>query len=310
MATGEIRAFMVRDARRRAPHHEGLGVTGWRERRSLRQWRVIALDRFADPAGMDRAKQDLRRLEVVRLHAEIDDATDCVVAHQSIRDLHRDFHRDFRRALVALAVALVAARATCRARRSGVTDRTDALGGLDVAERPFDRFVPDVLTRLAREPLHCLLRGEGASINGGHAARYASGTIFPGLKMFCGSSAFFSARIASIASGPSSALRYFCLPWPMPCSPVQVPSIACARSTSRCMNSSPRAISSASLVSQTSEQWKLPSPTWPTIGDNRLSRLRSSSVSPTHSASREIGTQTSVATTPMLSPGRSAFTDQ
>src|SRR3954453_15491323 len=288
---------------------------------------MIPLDSFAGPAGMDRAKQDLRRLEVVRRHAEIDDATDCVVAHQSVRDLHRDFHPDLRRALLALAVALwaagsprrplvavavalVAARNPCRARRSGVTDRTDALGGLDIAERPFDRLVPDVLTRLAREPLHCLLRGEGASINGGEPARYASGTILPGLKMFCGSSAFFSARIASIASGPSSALRYFCLPWPMPCSPVQVPSIACARSTSRCMNSSPRAISSASLVSQTSEQWKLPSPTWPTIGDNRLRRLRSSSVSPTHSASREIGTQTSVATTPMLSPGRSAFTDQ
>ena len=41
--------------------------------------------------------------------------------------------------------------------------------------------------------------------------------------MFCGSSASFSARIASSASGPSSAFRYFCLPCPMPCSPVQVP---------------------------------------------------------------------------------------
>ena len=58
-----------------------------------------------------------------------------------------------------------------------------------------------------------------------------AGKIFPGLKMFCGSSACFSARMASIASGPSSALRYFCLPCPMPCSPVQVPPIACARST-------------------------------------------------------------------------------
>ena len=67
--------------------------------------------------------------------------------------------------------------------------------------------------------------------------------------------------MASMASGPSSAFRYFCLPCPMPCSPVQVPSIACARSTRRCMNSSPRAISSALSTSQTSEQWKLPSPT-------------------------------------------------
>src|SRR3954454_21864547 len=269
---------------------------------------MIPLHGFADPAGMDRAKQDLRRLEVVRLHAEIDDATDCVVAHQSVGDFHRDFHRDFGRAFVALAVALVVARATCRAGRSGVTDRTDALGGLDVAERPFDRFVPDVLTRLSREPLHCLLRGEGASINGGEPARYASGTILPGLKMFSGSSAFFNARIASIASGPSSALRYFCLPWPMPCSPVQVPPIAWARSTRRCMKSSPRAISSRSSTSHTSEQWKFPSPTCPTIGDSRLRRFKSSSVSVTQSARREIGTHTSVATTP--EPGRSPFTAQ
>ena len=74
------------------------------------------------------------------------------------------------------------------------------------------------------------------------------------------------------------------------------------------MKSSPRAISSALSTSQTSEQWKLPSPTWPTIGDSKLSRFRSSYVSVTQSARREIGTQTSVATTP--APGRSALTDQ
>jgi MFS family permease len=45
-----------------------------------------------------------------------------------------------------------------------------------------------------------------------------------------------------------------------------------------------------------------------TIGDSRLRRFKSSSVSVTQSASREIGTQTSVATTP--APGRKAFTDQ
>ncbi len=39
------------------------------------------------------------------------------------------------------------------------------------------------------------------------------------------------------------------------------------------MKSSPRAISSLLSTSQTSEQWKLPSPTWPTIGDSRLSLL-------------------------------------
>jgi hypothetical protein len=42
-------------------------------------------------------------------------------------------------------------------------------------------------------------------------ARYAAGTIFPGLKIFCGSSAFFSARMASSASSPSSAFQIFLL---------------------------------------------------------------------------------------------------
>ena len=54
--------------------------------------------------------------------------------------------------------------------------------------------------------------------------------------------------------------------------------------------------------------WKLPSPTWPTIGPTSRSRSMSAAVSPTHSASREIGTQTSVATT--LAPGRSPMQAQ
>ena len=51
-------------------------------------------------------------------------------------------------------------------------------------------------------------------------------------------------------------------------------------------------------------RWKLPSPTWPTIGATRRLAAMSRWVSVTHSASREIGTQTSVATA--LAPGRSA----
>src|SRR5439155_15980244 len=98
----------------------------------------------ADPAGVDRAKQDLRGLDVVGLHAEIADATDRVVAHQAVRDLHRDFHRRTRGAFIALVFALVVAPRACRARSCGLTDRADTIRGLDVAERPFDGFIPDV----------------------------------------------------------------------------------------------------------------------------------------------------------------------
>ena len=51
-----------------------------------------------------------------------------------------------------------------------------------------------------------------------------------------GSSARLIARIASSAGAPCSASRYFILPCPTPCSPVQVPSIASARSISRSLN--------------------------------------------------------------------------
>src|SRR3984893_12504233 len=54
---------------------------------------------------------------------------------------------------------------------------------------------------------------------------YPSATILPGFMMFCGSSAVLTARIASSAASPCSALRYFILPWLTPCSPEQVPSM-------------------------------------------------------------------------------------
>ena len=60
--------------------------------------------------------------------------------------------------------------------------------------------------------------------------------------------------------------------------------------------------SSASLTSHSSTVWKLPSPTWPTIVDTSRVSRRSRWVSVTHSASREIGTQTSVVTG--SAPGR------
>ena len=63
-------------------------------------------------------------------------------------------------------------------------------------------------------------------------------------------------------------------------------------------------ISAGSSVSTSTLTWKLPSPTWPTIGAISFSRSRSAFVSMTQSASREIGTQTSVAKTPDAGPQR------
>ena len=60
-------------------------------------------------------------------------------------------------------------------------------------------------------------------------------------------------------------------------------------------------------MSISSVRWKLPSPTWPTIGAISLLSAMSRWVSVTHSASREIGTQTSVAI--ILAPGRSVKVD-
>src|SRR5262245_31194929 len=132
-------------------------------------------------------------------------------------------------------------------------------------------------------------------------------TIFPGFIMFCGSSARLIEAMASSAAVPCSATRYFILPCPTPCSPVQVPSIESARSTSRSDSALARLTSSSSSMSISSVRWKFPSPTWPTMG--AMIRLCSMSrcVSVPHSASRDIGTQTSVAT--MAAPGRSAKFD-
>src|SRR5262249_6059784 len=67
-------------------------------------------------------------------------------------------------------------------------------------------------------------------------ARAQIATIFPGFMMSSGSSARLMAAMAASAGLPSSPARYFILPCPTPCSPVHVPSMASARSTSRSHN--------------------------------------------------------------------------
>src|SRR3546814_9047540 len=62
-------------------------------------------------------------------------------------------------------------------------------------------------------------RSERVSLRRHHSAK-----ILPGLSKFCGSSARLIIRICSTAS-PTSATSTSCLPMPMPCSPVHLPSI-------------------------------------------------------------------------------------
>ena len=64
--------------------------------------------------------------------------------------------------------------------------------------------------------------------------------------MSCGSSACLIVRMMS-TPWPSSWRRKPILPWPMPCSPVQVPSMAIARMFSRATNFSDSAISFGSF---------------------------------------------------------------
>ena len=70
--------------------------------------------------------------------------------------------------------------------------------------------------------------------------------------------------------------------------------MAIARMLSRATKASVASISSGSSTSISTSTWKLPSPTWPTIGAISPCSAMSASVSMMHSASREIGTQTSV----------------
>lgn len=104
--------------------------------------------------------------------------------------------------------------------------------------------------------------------------------------------------------------REFFFPRPIPCSPVQVPSISSARSTMSVIHFSTAARSFGSLLLYMMLSWKLPSPIWPKTLANRprssisffeisvegQQRLTSAAtcIAPIISGSRERGTATSV----------------
>ena len=112
--------------------------------------------------------------------------------------------------------------------------------------------------------------------------------------MSSGSSARLIARMAASAGSPCSAAIYFILPWPMPCSPVQVPSIA-ERALDQPFEQSLGARDLVGIVGSTVSAVEI---AVADMADDRRdeagSRRRRAGSRVTHSASREIGTQTSV----------------
>ena len=122
-----------------------------------------------------------------------------------------------------------------------------------------------------------------------------------------GSSARLIARIASSAGAPCSAGRYFILPCPTPCSPVQVPSMASARSTSRSMKRlGARDLVGVVHVDQQRRRGNCRRRHGRRSARSACSRRCRAGSRSTHSASREIGTQTSVANALRAGPQRRA----
>ena len=106
------------------------------------------------------------------------------------------------------------------------------------------------------------------------------------------------------AAAPCSASRNACLPSPMPCSPVDVPPIAIARAVRRSLIASAASISACDAGSTLIPRWKVAVADVADQDDRQTGPPQSASVSAMQSASREIGTHTSVDTTRVL--GRKA----
>jgi hypothetical protein len=127
----------------------------------------------------------------------------------------------------------------------------------------------------------------------------------PGFIIQSGSKLLLSFCITPIVSTPSSFTNDPFLPMPMPCSPVQVPSISNALSTMRYTQASTFFLCSGSVASYKIDSWKFPSPICPSTLANSPKSSISFLLISTISASRDIGTATSVDQTSSL-PLRSA----
>ena len=122
----------------------------------------------------------------------------------------------------------------------------------------------------------------------------------PGFIIQSGSKLLLSFCITPIVSTPSSFTRDSFLPMPMPCSPVQVPSISNALSTIRYTQASTFFLCSGSLASYMIDSWKFPSPMCPSTLAKRPKSSISFLLISTISARRDMGTATSVDQTSSL----------
>src|SRR3984885_13932579 len=125
------------------------------------QHRMVIEHVFPDRWRLNGAEQDPRRLQIIRLHAQADDLAYRGIAQQFVGHLDGDFHRGLGGAFVAvgLVFALVV-RAVGKAGYffsaigGGTADIADLVRRLDIADRPLDFLVPDVLALVLAEPPH------------------------------------------------------------------------------------------------------------------------------------------------------------
>jgi len=137
-----------------------------------------------DRGGLNRAKQDPSRPQVVGFHAKIDDLAEGGIALQVIGNPDGDFHRGLGGALVSislicvppavlvLVVLVVLGHATRLFSTIGsrAADIADPVCRFNIADRPLDFVVPDFLSLSLVEPPHRLARSRSVSLPAGIAS--------------------------------------------------------------------------------------------------------------------------------------------
>src|ERR1700682_2240043 len=125
-----------------------------------------------DGCRLNRATQYLRRFRIIGLQTQVEDLAHRGIAQQIVGNLERDLHRDLGGALVAfgrvfvfiairfflLSHRTVGQAADCfGAVGGGTADVAYPVGGLDIAHRAPNLFVPDFPRLALVEPSHCYI---------------------------------------------------------------------------------------------------------------------------------------------------------
>ena len=116
----------------------------------------------------------------------------------------------------------------------------------------------------------------------------------PGFNIPFGSNACLMALMQSMPVLPTISAKSRLFPVPIPCSPVQVPPNSIALSPIFTDTSLQASYSSGFCGSNRSNEWKLPSPTWPNSGAVRPAASMSCRVFSSISGNCETGTHASV----------------